>query len=90
VQALLEQRYKQERVNKSRLVNDLLEQALGAERDGRRAAALLDELLEEIEGSGDRDSVKSKLDKSSRCPSRCHHAPSKKCRNDFSNWAKPG
>lgn len=59
VQALLEQRCKQQRVNKSQLVNDLIEQALGAERDGRRAAALLDELLEGIEGSGDCDSAKN-------------------------------
>lgn len=59
VQALLEHRCKQQRVNKSQLVNDLIEQALGAERDGRRAALLLDELLEEIDGSGDRDSAKN-------------------------------
>jgi hypothetical protein len=59
VQAMLEQRCKQQRVNKSQLVNDLIEQALGAERDGRRAAALLDELLDGIEGSGDRNSAKN-------------------------------
>jgi hypothetical protein len=59
VQALLEQRCRQQRVNKSQLVNDLIEQALGAEQGGRRAAALLDELLDGIEGSGDRDSAKN-------------------------------
>jgi hypothetical protein len=59
VQALLEQRCKHQRVNKSQLVNDLLEQALGGERDGRRAAAVLDELLEGIQGSGDRDNAKN-------------------------------
>jgi hypothetical protein len=51
VQALLEQRCKQQRVNKSQLVNDLIEQTLGAEQSGHRAAALLDELLDGIEGS---------------------------------------
>jgi hypothetical protein len=58
VQALLEQRCQQQRVNKSQLVNDLIEQALGAEQGGQRAAALLDELLDGIEGSGDHDSAK--------------------------------
>jgi hypothetical protein len=59
VRALLEQRCKQTRMNKSQIVNDLLEQALGAERNGQRSAALLDELLADIEGSGDRDSAKN-------------------------------
>jgi hypothetical protein len=59
VQALLDQRCKQTRANKSQLVNDLIEQALGSERHGQRAAALLDDLLRDIEGSGDRDSAKN-------------------------------
>jgi hypothetical protein len=59
VQALLEQRCKQQHVNKSQLVNDLIEQVLGAEQGGQRAAALLDELLDGIEGSGDRASAKN-------------------------------
>jgi hypothetical protein len=46
-------------VNKSQLVNDLIEHALGAEQGGRRAAALLDELLVGIQGSGDRHSAKN-------------------------------
>lgn len=61
LEALLEQRCKREGVSKSQLVNDLIEQALGAQQqgDGRRAAALLDELLKGIEGSGDRDVAKN-------------------------------
>ena len=57
--ALLEQHCKKTRLNKSQLVNDLIEQLLGAERGGERAAALLDEMLAGIEGSGDRNSAKN-------------------------------
>jgi hypothetical protein len=58
-EALLEQHCKKTRLNKSQLVNDLIEQSLGAEQAGQRAAAMLDEMLESIEGSGDRDSAKN-------------------------------
>lgn len=66
VQALLERRCRQQRVSKSQLVNDLIEQALGAENDGRQAAALLNELLKGIRGSGDpdiADDISAKLKK---------------------------
>lgn len=58
-EALLEQHCKKFRLSKSQLVNDLIEQSLGAEQGGQRAAALLDELLVGIEGSGDRNSAKN-------------------------------
>ena len=58
-ETLLEQHCKKTRLNKSQLVNDLIEQSLGAEQGGQRAAALLDEMLVGIEGSGDRDSAKN-------------------------------
>ena len=58
-EALLEQRCKQTRLNKSQLVNDLIEESLGSEQGSQRAAALLDELLAGIDGSGDRDSAKN-------------------------------
>lgn len=69
VSALLEQRCKEAAKTKSQLVNDLIEQALGVEQDGRRATAMLDELLEGIKGSGDPNSAKnisSKLKKTLR------------------------
>lgn len=56
---LLEQYCKQMRLSKSQLVSDLIEQSLGGERSGQRAATLLDEMLAGIEGSGDRDSAKN-------------------------------
>jgi hypothetical protein len=61
VEVLLEQRCKRDGVSKSQLVNDLIEQALGAQQqgDGRRAAALLEELLKGIEGSGNPDIAKN-------------------------------
>lgn len=58
-QALLEQHCKKKRLNKSQLVNDLIEQSLGAEHGGQRAAALLDEMLVGIKGSGDPNSAKN-------------------------------
>jgi len=58
-ETLLEQHCKKKRLNKSQLVNDLIEQSLGADHGGQKAAALLDELLAGIEGSGDRDSAKN-------------------------------
>jgi hypothetical protein len=58
-ETLLEQHCKKTRLNKSQLVNDLIEQSLGAEQGGQRTAALLDEMLAGIEGSGDRDSAKN-------------------------------
>jgi len=59
VGALLEQRCREQGVNKSQLINDLIEQSLGAQCDGRHASELLDELLQDIEGSGDKDSAKN-------------------------------
>ena len=64
------------RLNKSQLVNDLIEQSLGAEHGGQRAAALLDEVLAGIKGSGNRDSAKkisSRLKKTLRAR-RVKHA----------------
>lgn len=58
-ETLLEQHCKKKRLNKSQLVNDLIEQSLGADHGGHKAAVLLDELLAGIEGSGDRDSAKN-------------------------------
>jgi len=58
-QTLLEQHCKKKRLNKSQLVNDLIEQSLGAEHDGQRAATLLDEMLAGIKGSGNKDSAKN-------------------------------
>lgn len=58
-EALLEQRCKQTRLNKSQLVNDLIEESLGSEQGSQRAVALLDELLAGIDGSGDPDSAKN-------------------------------
>lgn len=58
-EALLEQHCKKTRLNKSQLVNDLIEQSLGSEQGGQRAAALLDEMLVDIAGSGDRNSARN-------------------------------
>jgi hypothetical protein len=58
-QALLEQRCQRDRINKSQLVNDLIEQSLGGEREGSHALELLDQLLVGIKGSGDPDSAKN-------------------------------
>ena len=58
-EALLEQRCKQTRLNKSQVVNDLIEESLGSEHGSQRAVALLDELLAGIDGSGDPDSAKN-------------------------------
>jgi hypothetical protein len=58
-EALLKQHCKKTRLTKSQVVNDLIEQSLGAEQGGQRAAALLDEMLAGIEASGDRDSAKN-------------------------------
>ena len=62
-EALLEQHSKKTRRNKSQLVNDLIEQSLSAEQGGQRAAALLDEILLDIEGSGNRDNAKNISDR---------------------------
>ena len=59
VRVLLDQRCKQQRVNRSSLVNDLIEQALGLQQHGERSAALLDALLSGIDGSGDPRSAKN-------------------------------
>ena len=58
-EALLAQHCKKTRLNKSQFVNDLIEQSLGAEQGGKRAAALLDEMLMGVEGSGDRNNAKN-------------------------------
>lgn len=58
-QTLLEQHCKKKRLNKSQLVNDLIEQSLGAEHGGQRAAELLDEMLTGIKGSGNQNSAKN-------------------------------
>ena len=58
-QTLLEQHCKKKRLNKSQLVNDLIEQSLGAEHGGQRADTLLDEMLAGIKGSGNKDSAKN-------------------------------
>ncbi len=58
-EALLEQRCRQTRLNKSQLVNDLIERSLGSEQGSQRAAALLDEMLAGIEGSGDPNSARN-------------------------------
>jgi hypothetical protein len=58
-EALLEQRCRQTRLNKSQLVNDLIEHSLGSEQGSQRAAALLDEMLAGIEGSGDPNSARN-------------------------------
>jgi hypothetical protein len=58
-QALLEQRCQRDCINKSQLVNDLIEQSLGGERDGSHALELLDQLLVGLKGSGDRNSAKN-------------------------------
>lgn len=58
-EALLEQCCKQTRLNKSQVVNDLIEESLGSEQGSQRAVALLDELLAGIDGSGDPDSAKN-------------------------------
>jgi hypothetical protein len=68
-EALLEQHCKKTRLTRSQLINDLIEQSLGAEQGGQRAAALLDEMLAGIGGSSDRDSAKNisaRLEKSLR------------------------
>ena len=67
--ALLEQRCREQGVNKSQLINDLIEQSLGSRCGGRYASELLDGLLQDIGSSGDKESAKdiwSRLKKAPR------------------------
>ena len=58
-EALVKHHCKQKRVNKSQLINDLIEHSLGADHGGQRAAALLDDMLLGIEGSGNPGSARN-------------------------------
>jgi hypothetical protein len=74
-EALLEQRCKQTRLNKSQLVNDLIEQSFASEQGSQRAAALLDEMLAGIDGSGDLGNAKNTSARLKKALRAKHAAP---------------